>query len=593
MTNDTPFQSRPYRTTPTAKKEIDRQVAEMLEHDIIEPSNSPYSSPVVLVRKKNNAGFRFAIDYRRINEFTVPLTFAIPRLEDIIDTVASSKAALFSVVDLSAGFWQIGLDKESRPKSAFITHDNLYQFKRMPFGITNASFSFQMAMNQILRGLTWKHCLVYIDDIIVWSENFEQHIKHLGQVFDRLQEANMTIKPTKCEFAKSEVLYLGHIFSDKGIKVDDSKIQAVKSFPIPNNQHDVRSFLGLCNYYRKFVKNYSKIAAPITHLLKKNMKFKWTSDCNEAFETLKQALITAPILKYPDFEKEFILACDASTQAIGYILSQKDENGQERPIGYGGRNLSSAERNYTVTELELLALVKGISYFHVYLANSKFTVYTDHKALCWLKTIKNNSTRLMRWALQVQEYNFEVCHRSGSKNTHADALSRRKYDLNDQEDGTDDKPIKAESIDPEIIPSIPQGHIFEIHLSHSDTDSKVNALPTINNITNVDTVAKNIGIKQRQCPYFKYIYEYLLEGKLPDNIDKKKNIPYESMQYEMLNEVLYHVFQPRAKKTKRGEVLLQIAVPQELRNSILIAFHDNSCQILEKSGGETYSRRAI
>ncbi len=150
-----------------------------------------------------------------------------------------------------------------------------------------------------------------------------------------------------------------------------------------------------------------------------------------------------------------------------------------------------------MTELELLALVKGISYFHVYLANSKFTVYTDHKALCWLKTIKNNSTRFMRWALQVQEYNFEVCHRSGSKNTHADALSRRKYDLNDQEDGTDDKPIKAENIDPEIIPSIPQGHIFEIHLSQSDTNSKVNALPTINNITNEDTVAKNIGIKQR------------------------------------------------------------------------------------------------
>lgn len=273
---------------------------------------------MVLVKKPNNE-YRFAIDYRKLNAVTQLQTFPAKRLDDVFDAVGQTKAEIFSTLDLASGYWQIALDEETNHKTAFITHDNLYQFKRIPFGLVNAPATFQMVMNMILKGLTWKHCLVYIDDIIVWSDNFDNHLKHLDLVFQRLRKANLTLKPLKCSFAKAEVTYLGHIISKDGIKVNPSKIEAVKSFPIPQNQHDVRSFLGLANYYRKFVKGYSKLALPLNRLLTKNTPFKWTTECQDAFKLLKEKLTNTPLLAYPDFRRQFILSCDASGMAIGYI----------------------------------------------------------------------------------------------------------------------------------------------------------------------------------------------------------------------------------------------------------------------------------
>ena len=221
--------------------------------------------------------------------------------------------------------------------------------------------------------------------------------------------------------------FLDHIISKEGIKVDTSKIQTVESFPVPTNQTAVKSFLGLTGYYRRFVKGYAKIASPLTclnRLLTKDTPFKWTSDCQKSFETLKTALI---VLGYPNFNKSFILSCDASGSAIGYILSQKGDDNKEHVIGYGGRALTPTEKHYTVTEQELLALVSAVQYFHIYLINQKFVVYTDHKALSWLKTMKHTNSRLIRWALKLQAYNFEVIHRPGKRNQHCDALSRRDY----------------------------------------------------------------------------------------------------------------------------------------------------------------------
>ena len=326
-----PIQSQPYRTSPKAKLEIEKQVKQMLKYDIIEESISAYASPVVLVKKPNNE-YRFAIDYRKLNAVTQLQTFPSMRLDDVFDAVGQTKAQIFSTLDLASGYWQIALDERTKHKTAFITHDNLYQFKRMPFGLVNAPATFQMLMNMILKGLTWKHCLVYIDDIIVWSDNFENHLKHLSLIFQRLRDANLTLKPLKCSFAKSEVNYLGHIISKDGIKVNPSKIDAVKSYPLPKNQHDVRSFLGLANYYRKFVKGYSKIALPLNRLLTKNTLFKWTQDCQTAFDSLKQASTNTPILAYPNFQKQFILSCDASGMAIGYVLAQIGDDDKEHVI---------------------------------------------------------------------------------------------------------------------------------------------------------------------------------------------------------------------------------------------------------------------
>ena len=502
--NEIPIRSQPYRTSPKAKQEIQKQISEMLKHNIIENSNSSYGSPIVLVKKPNNE-YRFAIDYRKLNAVTPIQTFPAVKLEDVFDAIGENKAKIFSTLDLASGYWQIALDEKTKHKTAFITHDNLYQFKRLPFGLVNAPATFQMIMNLILKGLTWKHCLVYIDDIIVWSDNFENHLQHLDLIFQRLREANLTLKPTKCVFAKSEVTYLGHIISHDGIKVDPSKIQAVQSFPLPRNQHDIRSFLGLANYYRKFVKGFSKIALPLNRLLTKDVPFKWTNDCQRAFDELKQALTTTPVLAYPDFNKPFILSSDASNMAIGYVLSQIGDDGKEHVIAYGGRALNSAEKAYSVTEQEMLALISAVTHFRVYLLNNQFTVYTDHKALTWLTTIKHTNNRLIRWVFRLQEYSFDVKHRPGTKHQNSDALSRRQYPE------TSDSPQDFEICEVTFFYEN-ENHIMQIHEngvaaeSHSQFDN-----------SNQNTIVE----EQKNCPYFQQMYLYLKNGELPEKSKRK------------------------------------------------------------------------
>ena len=378
-----PVHQRFYRTSPQNKAEIDKQIHDMLKADIIEQSTSPWASPVVLVKKKNG-DFRFAVDYRRLNQVTKPMSFPLPRPDDVYDTIGESHAQIFTVLDLACGFWQIPLDTQSRTKTAFTSHSGNYQFKKLPFGLMNAPVSFQMVMTQVLRGLTRKFALVYVDDIIIFSPDFDTHLKHLAAVFDRLRCANLKLKPQKCHFAAKEVTYLGHVISKHGIKVNPAKTAVIQTFPLPKDPSEVRSFLGICNYYRRFVQGYATVTAPLNRLLQKDVNFVWNTDCEMAFQRLKQALISPPILRYPDFDKEFILATDASGYAISYILSQSDETGKEVVIQYGGRSLTKAEQKWSITEREGLAVVEGIKFYHVYLANRKFRVYTDH---IWLKFI--------------------------------------------------------------------------------------------------------------------------------------------------------------------------------------------------------------
>ncbi|VDI02506.1 Hypothetical predicted protein [Mytilus galloprovincialis] len=552
--NAPPVKSRPYRTSPAAKQEIQKQVEELLKYDIIEPSKSEYSSPIVLVKKKDNT-WRLCIDFRSLNKQSILQQHPLPRLDDVFDAIGQSNAKIYSRLDLTMAYYQMPMDEHSKHKTAFITHDNLYQFKRMPYGLNNACQSFQSLMTQVLRGLTWKHCLVYVDDVIIWSEDFDSHLQHLDLIFQRLKQANLKLRPNKCDFAKSEILYLGHIISKEGIKVDTSKTKAVETFPIPNNQHDVRSFLGLCNYYRKFVKSYAKIASPLNRLLTKDTPFKWTTDCQNAFETLKEALTSTPVLNFPNFNKPFIVSCDASGSAIGYILSQIGDDEKEHVIGYGGRALTPTEKNYTVTEQEMLALVSAVAYFHVYLATNKFTIYTDHKALTWLQTIKHTNSRLIRWALKLQEYNFDVIHRLGSRNQHCDALSRRNY-----EKQTDQPKVLTE------VTFIYPGETLE-KISNSEKDIPIFSLEDISSL-------------QKQCPYFGPIITFLENGILPDDKKRAQAIPYETGQYELLNDTLYHFFQPRTKtRTSKNQLIKQVAIPEPLRNDILLSFHD------QKAGG--------
>ena len=282
-----PVRQPPYRAPMIYREKIADMVTEMQERGIVQPSTSPWASPVVLVPKKDGS-MRFCVDYRRLNSMTKKDVYPLPRVDDILDTLGNAK--YFTTLDLASGYWQVPLDDDSRPKTAFTTHQGLFEFVRMPFGLCNAPATFQRAMQTVLAGLEWRDCFVYIDDILVVSRTFEEHLQHLEQVFDRLRKANLRLKPKKCSFLCKEVSYLGHLISVEGVRPDPEKTEKVKCFPEPRDVTQVRQFLGLASYYRRFVPNFAKIASPLHVLLKKDNVFQWSAECSSAFQQLKDVL---------------------------------------------------------------------------------------------------------------------------------------------------------------------------------------------------------------------------------------------------------------------------------------------------------------
>ena len=279
--NAKPISAAPYRQTPKMREELEKNLKEMEQHGIIEESTSPWHSPVVLVKKKNNE-FRFCVDFRALNRITEPMSFPIPHLSDVFDTLANSQPEIFSSLDLRSGFWQVPLDPSTKHKSAFITHKGVYEFNRLPFGMMNSPMTFQCLMTKVLKDLNFKIALVYIDDILIFSKTFEEHLHHLNLVFTNLRAAKLKLNPEKCKFGTKTVKYLGHIISKNGICVNPENVDKVRNFPRPTNVKQVKSFLGMANFYRKFVKDYAKISSPLNALLKKSQKFHWTLDCQKS-----------------------------------------------------------------------------------------------------------------------------------------------------------------------------------------------------------------------------------------------------------------------------------------------------------------------
>ena len=402
-----------YRCAPKMQREIDNQIEKLLKHGIIEPSCSQWRSPVVLVKKKDGS-YRFACDYRRLNSLTEKMTYPMPKLEDIWDLIGESKPEYFSVLDMASGFWQIRMDEETKHKASFVTRNGQYTWNRMPFGLRNAPITFQHTMNDVLRGYIAKFCIVYVDDIVVFSKDFDQHMQHLQLIFDRLEAANLTLKLSKCQFAVSRVKYLGHILSPQGVSPDPEKISIVQDWQPPKNPKQIRQFLGLTNYYRRFVPNYANIAKPLQNLTKKDQQWVWDDKCQQAFIKLRESLVSPPLLAYPDMDRPFILTTDASGVAISYILSQKDTEGVEHVISYAGRALRNAELNYGITDKEGLAVVEGFRHFHTYLCSDKTTtVITDHSALVYIKNNTKLTGRVARWAILLQNYVYDIVHRKG------------------------------------------------------------------------------------------------------------------------------------------------------------------------------------
>ena len=415
-----PIRQAPRRAPLCHRETVRKLLDDMLAKDVIISSKSPWASPVVLVQKKDGS-VRFCIDYRKLNAVTQRDAYPLPRIDETLDTLSGSK--WFSTLDLLSGYWQVGMDPRDREKTAFATHEGLFEFKVMPFGLCNAPATFQRLMNLVLAGIQWSKCLVYLDDIIVLGKSFEEHLQHLVLVLQRLREANLQLKPAKCVLFRDEVLYLGHVVSRQGIATDPAKTSKVSGWPTPTTVKEVQQFLGLASYYRRFVCNFATLAKPLYKLTERGRTFQWTKECAEAFAVLKNRLTTAPILCYPNYKEKFILDTDASQEGIGAVLSQR-QGDKEVVIAYASRSLSKSERKYCVTRKELLSAVTFIHHFRPYLLGHQFLLRTDHGSLTWLQSFKEPEGQLARWVEQLQEYNFEIVHRPGRRHTNADAMSR-------------------------------------------------------------------------------------------------------------------------------------------------------------------------
>lgn len=423
--SQTPINTKSYRYPQVYKEEVDRQIKKMLEDDIIEPSSSPWNSPVWVVPKKLDASgerkYRIVIDYRKLNEISIGDSYPLPLIHEILDQLSHAK--YFSVIDLTSGFHQIKMSPKDAPKTAFSTPLGHFQFKRMPFGLRNAPSTFQRLMNKILSGIVNYRCFVYLDDIVIFGDTLEVHNKRLKEVFERISQFNLKIQPDKCEFLRKEVMYLGHLITENGVKPDPKKVTAVLNYPTPKTPKDIKGFLGLSGYYRRFIKNFSSLTQPLTQLLKKDQPFVWTSTQQNSFDILRKILTSEPLLQYPDFEKPFYLTTDASNLAIGSVLSQGNLP-NDLPIAYASRTLNKAESNYSTTEKELLAIVWSVKHFRPYLYGRKFFILTDHKPLTWLFNVKDPGSRLVRWRLLLEEYTYKILYKPGKLNQNADALSR-------------------------------------------------------------------------------------------------------------------------------------------------------------------------
>ena len=416
-----PIKQHPYRVSPMKKELLDKEVQYMLKNDIIEESQSNWSSPCILV-PKHDGGFRFCTDFRKVNDKTKSDSFPIPRIADCIDQIGNAK--FVSTFDMLKGYWQVPLTQRAREISAFVTPSGLYQYKVMPFGMKNAPATFQRMVNKLVRDIDG--CEGYIDDVVIFSDNWSDHIRQIKRFFQIMREAKLTINLMKSEFGKATVKYLGHIVGQGQVRPLDAKIQTITKYPIPTSRKELARFLGMAGYYRNFCLNFSEIAAPLTNLLSKKVKFVWTDDCQLAFDKVKLLLQKSPVLKSPDYEKPFKLIIDSSDVGTGSVLVQEASDGLDHPVSYFSKKFLKYQKNYSVVEKETLGLVLALEHFDVYLGSTPFKtkVYTDHNPLTFLKTMKNKNQRLVRWSLALQEYNLEIQHIPGSENVVADALSR-------------------------------------------------------------------------------------------------------------------------------------------------------------------------
>lgn len=572
LTTNEPFKESYRRVPPALIDEVREHLQEMLDMGAIRPSQSPYSSNVVIVRKKDGS-IRFCIDYRKLNSITQKDAYNIPKIDETLHLLAGSK--YFSKLDLKSGYWQVELNESDKEKTAFQAGSlGFYECNRMPFGLCNAPATFQRLMEKCMGESNLKECLIYLDDVIIFSTDFEQHLQRLEAVFQQLKRHKLKLKPSKCEFLKTEVKYLGHIVSKDGIQVDMDKIEVVKKWPTPRSTKDVQRFLGFAGYYRKFINNFSSIVRPLNDLLvgtpgkhktqqQQKRPFTWGPDQQKAFKTIIHKLTSTPILGYANYSEPFKVHTDASSDGLGAVLYQEQE-GKDRVIAYASRSLKPAEKNYHSSKLEFLALKWAITEkFHDYLYGGRFTVYTDNNPLTYIHTTAKLNASGQRWIAELANYDFNILYRSGKSNVEADALSRMFADTS-----------KTNTIDKDVIQAVLQAgkpDVSEINDDNDKEDSDTDEKEAILNQT-LTFHSQDWTHGQESDPSIKRLIHLVATGSAPqtksETPEMRKYIKHFS-KYFLEDGILYHNGHFNEQSAQ------QIVLPGVARKTIFHAYHDD------------------
>ena len=578
--------AQPYRRLPPSHySEVKEHLNDLLKRGIITTSTSPYAAPIVVVRKKSGE-IRLCCDYRKLNSITRKDAFPLPRIDECLDALGGAK--FFSTLDLASGYHQVAMHPDDQHKTAFISPLGLYEWTRMPFGLTNAPGTFQRLMQSVMNDFLFQIMLVYLDDLLVYSKTWEDHLVRLEKVFLRLREIGVKLNPNKCKFGLKSVHFLGYVISDEGIATDPNKIAAVREWKQPTTTMEVRSFLGFASYYRKFVPGFAKIAAPLHEVVnkmsqqhsreKKKGKTQlvgklWTEECQMAFEQLKDVLTKAPVLGYADFNRSFRLEIDASSKGLGAVLSQQQEQGL-RVIAFASRALKGSEKNmtnYSAMKLELLTLKWAVTEkFRDYLLGTKCVVYTDNNPLSHLQTAKLGAIE-QRWAAELALFDLEIKYRSGQSNGNADALSRNPY----EGPGDDEEPltgicgVRVTTKVPRVV-QVMQNE--QAAVDQTSTETRNMGASDFNCLNHKDLVES-----QRTDSGMRPLLQCLQEQKFPVRREREKFSRETKKLLSQWDRLIMEdgVLMRRIQDNIAG-IIHQVVVPKQLREEVLRLSHDRA-----------------
>ena len=547
-----PIKKQPYRTPLRQRKLVDDAIDEMLDAGIVKRSRSPWGFPIVLVEKKDGSK-RFCVDYRALNKITKNNAHPLPVIDDILACLGTAR--YFSKLDLKSGYWQVEVHEGDKEKTAFTCHRGLFQFNVMPFGLANAPGVFQELMSVVLEGQEG-HALAYLDDILVFSDTVENHLEHIQRVLNSLRRHNLRLKPTKCEFFRKETQYLGFRISSKGIQPDYHKVKSIKAVTNPSTVREVRGFIGMCSYYRRFIPDFSDIAEPLIKLTRKYSRFQWGDACQMAFDRLKAMLADMVTLAYPDPSREYRLYTDASNHSIGACLTQcvVDElEGQEieKPVYFLSHKLSDTQTRWSTIEREAYAIHYSLQKLHHYLHGATFTIYTDHKPLQYLLNSPMQNRKIQVWALSIAGYNCRIEYLQGKNNVCADLLSRSKGIPGGEIERTveiDDRTYEVDAINSNHF----EPRYFASYKSEAPHPIELEkpVLPGIDMIREQDADKDIIDLKNR--------------------IKKGRATKLEQKKYIIMDEVVYYLSQPD------DEPMLRLYVPSHLRARVLVQYHNDN-----------------